>query len=145
MIDNLTWTSYLVYMNEIITSPIHVVPAATAPRFDLPGVEFVAGAAPSRGTDQLCVWTLTVSPGHTSPEAHTLDSDEVFAVASGSIRLQDGGDLVGAGDIAVVPAGTPIQVANPGAEPARVVVSIRAGFRATMADGTAVGTPPWAR
>jgi mannose-6-phosphate isomerase-like protein (cupin superfamily) len=133
-------------LNQTAThSAITHIPAATAPRFELPGVEFVAGAAPSRGTDQLCVWTLVVAPGHTSPEAHTIDSDEVFAVTSGSIRLQDGAEPVAAGDIAVIPAGTPIQVANPGSDPAHVVVSIRAGFRATMADGTAIGTPPWAQ
>jgi mannose-6-phosphate isomerase-like protein (cupin superfamily) len=125
-------------------APIHVTTATAAPRFELPGLEFISGAAPSRGSSELCVWTLAVAAGHTSSQAHTLDHDEVFAVTSGTIRLQDGAEPLTAGDTAVVSAGTPIQLANPGAGPASVVVAIRAGFRATMADGTDVGTPPWA-
>jgi mannose-6-phosphate isomerase-like protein (cupin superfamily) len=132
-------------MTETRTRSIHVTPAATAPRFDLPGVEFTAGAAPSRGSAQLCVWTIAVAAGHESADAHWLDRDEVFSVTSGSIRLQDGAEPLGPGDTAVVPAGTPSQVSNPGAEPARAVVAIPAGFSATLADGSSIGTPPWAQ
>jgi mannose-6-phosphate isomerase-like protein (cupin superfamily) len=132
-------------MTDASTRPIHVTPAATAPRFDLPGVQFIAGAAPSRGSAQLCVWTIAVAAGHESPDAHRLDRDEVFTVTSGTIRLQDGAEPLGPGDTVVVPAGTPIQVSNPGAEPARAVVVILAGFSATMADGTSIGIPPWAQ
>jgi mannose-6-phosphate isomerase-like protein (cupin superfamily) len=142
MIDKRTWTSYLVYMP---TTALSVIPAETAPRFDLPGVRFIAGAAPSRGSEQLCVWTIVVAPGHTSAQAHVLDRDEVFTVVSGTIRLQDEAEPLVAGDTAVVPAGAPIQLANPGEHPARVHVAIQAGFRATMADGSDVGTPPWAQ
>lgn len=127
------------------TLNIHVTRADAAPRFELPGVEFIAGAGPSRGSRDLCVWTLTVTPGHVSEAAHTLDRDEVFTVVSGSIRLQDDAALLLEGDTAVVPAGAAIQLANPGADPARVLVAIRAGFRATMADGSQIGTPPWAQ
>lgn len=123
---------------------IEIVPATTAPRFELPGVQFVGGAAPSRGSADLCVWTVLVEPGHTSPDAHTLDRDEVFVVVAGTARLQDGTPPLVAGDTAVVPAGAPIQLANPGAETARLVAAIAAGFRARLADGTEVGTPPWA-
>jgi len=35
-------------------------------------------------------------------------------------------------------------VTNLGDEPAEAYVAIGAGFTATMVDGTAVGTPPWA-
>ena len=143
MIDKITWTSYLVYMSSL-TNPITVTSAASAPRFDLPGVQFIAGAAPSLGSDQLCVWTIVVAPGHSSPEAHTLDRDEVFTVADGTIRLQDDAAPLRAGDTAVVRAGTPIQLANPDEGAARAHVAIQAGFRATMADGTDLGTPPWA-
>ena len=40
-----------------------IIRAAEAPRFDLPGVEFTAMAAPSRGSDRVCTWKLTVAPG----------------------------------------------------------------------------------
>lgn len=124
---------------------IHVTRAEAAPRFELHGVEFIAGAAPSRGSRDLCVWSIVVTPGHSSEAAHAVDRDEVFTVVSGSIRLQDGAEPLLAGDTAVVPAGAAIQLANPGPDPARVLVAIRAGFQATMADGTHIGTPPWAR
>jgi hypothetical protein len=45
----------------------------------------------------------------------------------------------------VAPAGQPIQLANPGSEPAEVLVTVRAGFRARGADGSDLGTPPWAQ
>jgi mannose-6-phosphate isomerase-like protein (cupin superfamily) len=118
---------------------------ADAPTFELPGVRFTALAAPSRGSAEICAWQLTVSPGLDSPEPHTLDHDEVFVVTAGGIRLTPGGEIAGRGDALVVPAGEPIQLANPGPEPAQVLVTVRAGFSAKGADGADLGTPPWAR
>jgi mannose-6-phosphate isomerase-like protein (cupin superfamily) len=123
---------------------MHVIRAADAPTFDLPGVRFTALASPSRGSVETCAWALTVDPGLVSPEAHTLDRDEVFLVIDGAIRLAPDGAVVGAGDAVVVPAGEPIQLVNASDRPARVHVAIRAGFIATAADGTPVGVPPWA-
>ena len=123
---------------------MHVIRATEAAVFDLPGISFTALAAPSRGSAELCAWLITVEPGLESPEAHTLDRDEVFLVVDGQIRLSPGGDVATAGDVVVAPAGEPIQLANPGREPARVHVAITAGFRATMADGASIQTPPWA-
>ena len=124
---------------------MHIVRAAEAPTFELPGVRFTALAAPSRGSAEICAWQLTVAPGLDSPEPHTLDHDEVFVVTTGEIRLAPGGETAGPGDALVVPAGEPIQLANPGSGPAQVLVAIRAGFSAKGADGSDLGTPPWAR
>jgi len=124
---------------------VNVIRATKAEKFNLPGTEFTAFAAPSRGSADVCTWQITVAPGHVSDQSHTLDKDEVFMVTAGAIRLADGGDLLHPGDAAVVPAGSPIQLANPGDEPATAVIAIGAGFTATMADGTALGTPPWAQ
>jgi len=118
--------------------------AAEAPRFRLPGLEFTGVGSPSRGSADLCTWRLTIEPGLSSPEHHTLDRDETFIVIRGAIRLSPDTDPLAAGDAAVVPAGTPIQVANDGDGEAEVVVAIPAGFTATAADGSAIGTPPWA-
>jgi mannose-6-phosphate isomerase-like protein (cupin superfamily) len=123
---------------------MHVIRGTEAAVFDLPGVTFTALAAPSRGSAELCAWLITVEAGLESAEAHTLDRDEVFLVVEGQVRLAPGGDVAAAGDVVVVPAGEPIQLANPGQEPARVHVAITAGFQAAMADGTSIGTPPWA-
>lgn len=124
--------------------PIVMTRAADAPRFHLPGLVFTGLASPSRGSVGLCTWRLTVEPGLTSPQAHTLDRDEIFMVIRGAIHLSPDAEPVSAGDVAVVPAGTPIQVANAGDEEAVVVIAISAGFTATMADGNGIDTPPWA-
>lgn len=123
---------------------MHVIRVADAPTFDLPGVTFTALAAPSRGSAELCAWLITVEPGLDTPAAHHLDHDEVFLVVEGQVRLAPDGEVAGPGDVVVVPAGEPVQLANPGTVPARVHVAITAGFTATAADGTAIGTPPWA-
>ena len=124
--------------------PIVLTRSSVAPRFQLPGLEFTGLASPSRGSAGLCTWRLTLEPGLTSPEPHLLDRDEVFMVTRGEIRLSPEAEVVSAGDVAVLPAGTPIQVANVGEGDAEVVVAIRAGFTASAADGSEIGTPPWA-
>ncbi|MGN6679758.1 MAG: cupin domain-containing protein [Streptosporangiaceae bacterium] len=123
---------------------MHIITAGSAPRFDLPGVEFTGYAAPSRGCDNLCAWQITVAPGLISQQAHTLDHDEVFLVTSGVMSLSPEGQHLTEGDCAIVPAGSPILLSNPGDRPATAHVLIRAGFTAKMADGSAVPTPPWA-
>jgi len=141
MIDKPTWPSQLVYLGGLV----FVISATDAPRFELPGVEFTGLASPSRGSRDVCTWRITVAAGLRSPQSHTLDRDEIFMVASGAIQLTPDGALLAAGDAAVVPAGTPIQLINPGAEQAEAYVVISAGFAATLEDGTVVDTPPWAR
>lgn len=120
-----------------------ILRAAEAPQFEIPGVTFVGMASPSRGSERLCTWKIIVAAGHESDASHTLDHDEVFMVLSGSITLS--GDMVGPGDAVVVPAGSDIAVSNPGDTPAEVIVAIPAGFTATMADGTPIGTPSWGK
>jgi mannose-6-phosphate isomerase-like protein (cupin superfamily) len=122
-----------------------VTRAAEAPRFQLPGLEFVGLASPSRGSTDVCTWRLTLDAGLDSPEAHTLDRDEIFMVTRGAIRLVPGAEDIAAGDVAVVPAGQSIQISNVGEGAAEVVVAIAAGFQASAADGSPIGTPPWAR
>ena len=124
-----------------MTTAIH---AHEAPSFDLPGLAFTGLASPTRGSSELCTWRLTVEPGFASPSAHLLDRDEVFVVVSGSIQVTPDDSPVVAGGAAVVPAGSPIQLTNAGHGPAEVVVAIAAGFRATLDDGSEIGTPPWA-
>lgn len=124
---------------------MYLIAAKDAPRFELPGVEFTGLASPSRGSDEVCTWRITVSAGLRSPQSHTLDRDEIFMVLSGAIQLAPDAPVLRAGDAAVVPAGEAIQLINPQAEPAEAYVVVRAGFAAAMEDGTAIDTPPWAR
>jgi mannose-6-phosphate isomerase-like protein (cupin superfamily) len=123
---------------------MHVTRASDAETFQLPGVRFTSFAAPRLGSDQICLWQLTVDAGLSTLQAHTIDRDEVFVVIEGRVRLTPEGADLDSGDAAIVPAGSPIQVTNPSDEPAVLHVAIQAGFSATMADGTLVGTPPWA-
>jgi mannose-6-phosphate isomerase-like protein (cupin superfamily) len=122
-----------------------IVRAAEAPLFELPGVKFTGLAAPSRGSHQVCTWRLAVEPRLDPGPPHRLDRDEVFMVLSGAVQITPDGALVKAGDAVTVPAGELIALANPSDEPAEVYVAIPAGFTATMADGTSIGTPPWAQ
>jgi quercetin dioxygenase-like cupin family protein len=120
-----------------------VVRASECPTFELPGVRFSAYAAPSRGSRELCTWRITVAPGnHGAP--HTLDRDETFLVLSGRLRFTPDGDELGAGDVAIVPAGEPIEVVNPGPGDAVAYVAVAAGFTATTAEGDRL-QPPWAQ
>jgi len=123
---------------------MHVLRAADAPRFQLPGVEFAGLAAPSRGSAGLCTWKLTVDPGVRGDAPHTVDRDEVFLVLSGSVQVTPDGDKLDPGDVVVVPAGEPIALTNLGSGPAELYVAITVGFTGTLADGTTI-QPPWAQ
>jgi mannose-6-phosphate isomerase-like protein (cupin superfamily) len=120
-----------------------IIRADQAPTFDLPGVQFTAYAAPSRGSADLCTWQITVAPDQ-EPTAHTLDRDETFLVLEGRLRINPDGEDLGPGDVAVVHAGETIAVVNPGSIPARAYVAISAGFTATTHDGQTL-QPPWAQ
>ena len=122
---------------------MHLIRGHEAPTFELPGVRFTSLAAPALGSAETCVWQVTVEPGVES-DPHTLDHDEVFVVLDGTVRLTPDGPSLGPGDAGVVPAGEAIALTNLGDGAARIHVAIRAGFTATMADGTPFGTPPWA-
>ena len=119
-----------------------IVRADRAPRFALNGAQFTVFAGPSNGSRQICAWRLTLPPGSTGAP-HRLDRDEVFTVLSGQARITPDGEVLASGDSAVVPAGEPIAVSNPGDRPAELYVSIQAGFTAEGPDGPII--PPWAR
>ncbi|MEU7142564.1 cupin domain-containing protein [Nocardia sp. NPDC046473] len=119
-----------------------VIKAADAPRFEMPGAQFTAMASPSRGSAEVCTWRLTVAPRHRPDGSHVLDRDEIFMVVAG--KLDVSGQLLAAGDVVVVPAGSPIAVGNPGDEPAEAFIAIAAGFEAVMPDGSRL-SPPWAQ
>jgi mannose-6-phosphate isomerase-like protein (cupin superfamily) len=124
---------------------MYVIEAATAPRFQLPGLEFTGLASPSRGASDVCTWRLTVEPGLRLEDPHTLDRPEIFMVLSGAVRITPESPVLRAGDAVVVPAGGPIQLVNPGDEPAELYIAIRSDFGPTMADGSQPGAPPWAQ
>ncbi len=104
-----------------------IVRADRAPRFDLNGARFTVFAGPSNGSQQICAWRLTLAAGQHRSAAPARPRRGVHgAVRAGPDHAGRRG--AGAGDSAVVPAGEPIAVANPGDRPAELYVSIQAGF-----------------
>jgi mannose-6-phosphate isomerase-like protein (cupin superfamily) len=120
--------------------------AAEAPVFTLPDVEFRGLTAPSRGARELCTWHLYVAPTPLG-EPHSLDREEVFVLIEGQLVIVIDGiaTTLTSGDAIAVPAGAKLQLANASGSTAHALVCIAAGFSATMADGAAIGTPPWAQ
>jgi len=124
-----------------------IVRATESPRFDLPGVHFFGLLAPGRGSTELCTWRLEVDPvAGAHGESHHLDHEEVFVILEGSLTITIDGQAfdLGAGDALAVPARSLLSVANRTSAKASALVCIQAGFRATMAGGEEIGTPPWA-
>ena len=72
-----------------------------------------------------------------------VDADVGAVVVAAGHRGEQGAD--GRHRLGAVPTGEPIQLSNAGDGAAVVYVTIRAGFEAKKADGTAIGTPPWAK
>jgi mannose-6-phosphate isomerase-like protein (cupin superfamily) len=124
---------------------MQVIAATDSPQFEVPGTPFTGLASPSRGSSEIGTWRIRVAADLHSPASHTLDRDEIFMISSGAIQVSPGGPLVGAGDAAVVPARTPIQLVNAHAERAEVYVVVRADFTGTFENGSTIHTPPWAR
>src|SRR5262249_14577681 len=125
-----------------MTTPL--IPAANAPTFTLPGIEFTGLAAPSRGATDSAVWIVRIAPG-TPGAPHQLTREEVFVVLEGRARATLNGtdyDLV-AGDGFIVPPHTGFSLANPYAESFRAVAVLPVGGTAVV-DGNAF-VPPWAQ
>jgi quercetin dioxygenase-like cupin family protein len=123
-----------------------VVRADQAPTFTLPGTTITGLTSPARGGSELSTWRLELDPGAASPP-HTLTREEVFIQLSGSLQVTlDGEALVlQPGDAVSVAAGRALQVGNPFPGRATAIVCVPAGMEATLADGTQLGTPEWAR
>jgi quercetin dioxygenase-like cupin family protein len=115
-----------------------------APRFDVHGAHVVAYASPSRGSQSLATWRVTLEAGATSP-LHSLDSDEVFLCLSGSAEFEVGADrlTVRKGDGITVAAGTPFRFRVLGDAPFEAFACVKAGCQAQV-EGGAPFAPPWA-
>ena len=127
-----------------------VLHASDAVVHELHGSVFTSYAAPARGSRELCAWRLEVPPGSRGVP-HTVSKEEVLLVLSGALRVTLGDAQPAAGPVAaaavpgdaiLVPAGTMLQVDNPGPEPATAWVTTSVGLEATIADGSAI-RPPW--
>lgn len=111
---------------------------------DMHGVRFVSYANPALGSTELCAWRGEV-PAGSAGITHTISREEVFLVLSGSLEITiDGtGRPLAAGDAAVAPAGSRVNVSNRTQEPALMWVTTSRGLTATLGDGSRI-SPPWA-
>jgi quercetin dioxygenase-like cupin family protein len=119
-----------------------VVLAEEAPVFDLGHTVITGLVSPSRGATDVAAWRLRFDAGSVSP-AHSLTSEEVFVVLSGSLtaRYDDRDETAAAGGALVVPPGRRFTlVAADG--PAEAICVMAVGGQAVTDDGTF--TPPWA-
>ncbi|WP_158886388.1 cupin domain-containing protein [Amycolatopsis anabasis] len=117
---------------------------AEAPVFENGGFVFRSLGVPSRGSTELAVWTVEVAPGARS-ERHTVSREEVFVLQSGSVRIEVGDAVheLGPGDAVIAAPDTPLRLANPGGEAARLTVCTSKGILGTL-NGRTIA-PPWAQ
>lgn len=113
-----------------------------AQEFTLHGSRFASYVAPSRGSDQLCAWQLTVEAGTVGAE-HRVSREEVLFVTEGSLRVTIDGVCSDAprGTVVFVPADSSFRV-DGGEHGASAWVATTAGLQAVLADGSRL-TPPW--
>ena len=123
-----------------------VIRASQAPIFETPDAHITGYTSPSRGASEICTWRVQFKPGAKSP-AHWLDHEETFLLLDGTLHFSIGQETIAlaAGDALAMPAHTTFQIANPGPETAYSIVCLPVGGQGTLADGTVVGVPPWAR
>jgi len=122
-----------------------IVKSSLAPSFDLPALSVRGLAAPSRGARETCVWQLTLAPG-TPGTPHSVDREEIFVALGGEAQIAiDGAPPValGVGDAAIVPAGRPFSLSNPGPVPFTALAVLPVGSQASL-PGQAPFCPPWA-
>jgi mannose-6-phosphate isomerase-like protein (cupin superfamily) len=119
-----------------------VIPAAEAVVHELHGTRFVAYAAPSRGSDELCAWRVEV-PAGSAGTPHTVTREQVLCLVSGTARVTLGDETrtVTAGDVIVVPVG-PAFCLETTIEPVVAWVTTSVGLRAELPDGSTIA-PPW--
>lgn len=121
-----------------------VIRSADAVVFEVHGARFTSYASSANGSKELCVWRTEV-PDVGTGVPHRVSHEEVFLIIEGHVQLalDSETDTLGAGDVAVVPAGTLLRLDNLGPGPAAMWVSTSCGLEAEFADGTRF-SPPWA-
>lgn len=112
---------------------------------EMHGARFTSLASPRSGSKENSVWTVEISPGAPATP-HQVTREEIFVLLSGRAGVRIGEEHAEArqGDVIVVPADTPFELAALGDEPLRALVCLPVGGQARLADGTTF-TPPWAR
>ncbi len=121
-----------------------VIHPADALDFETHGSHFRSYVSPSRGSEQLCAWQLSV-PANLQGVAHRPTREEVLLLLEGGLQVTLDGVTTELrhGDAVLVPAGSELRL-DAGSVGATAWVTTTPGLEAITADGTRI-TPPWAR
>lgn len=109
-----------------------------------PNAAMTTLASPTLGGAALSMWRVKMTAGSVGP-LHAFDVDQIWTVEDGAATVRASGVeyLVEAGDTLVMPAGQLREIhADTGAD-FTALVAAPAGARASLADGTDRGVPPW--
>jgi quercetin dioxygenase-like cupin family protein len=122
-----------------------IIRGTDAPEFGDDGVHVTGYGSPSRGSESVAAWKLSLEPGAASP-LHELTHDEVFIVLSGeaSFDVEGRSHRVGAGDAICVPPRITFALSNAGDETVTAICCMAAGGQARIGDGD-VFPIPWAQ
>ena len=122
-----------------------VIRGSAAPQFEQEGTRVTGYASPTRGSESVSAWKVSLDPGAASPR-HELTHGEVFIVLSGSVRfeVEDRRHELGAGDAICVPPETSFSLRNDGPERFTAICCMVAGGRARIDDGELFPSP-WAQ
>jgi quercetin dioxygenase-like cupin family protein len=121
-----------------------VIPRERARRTETPNAVMTTLASPTQGGPAHALWHVEMAPGASGP-AHRFDVEQVWTVLSGAAAIELGGERVAlaAGDTIVMPAGAVRRVHADSVAGLAALVTAPAGARASLADGTDRGVPPW--
>lgn len=113
-----------------------IVPCDQAIHHQAHGSTFSSYVSPARGSEQLCAWRLIVPPG-LQGAPHRPTREEVVLVLAGDLHVTlDGSrDVLGPGDVVVVPADAELQV-DGGTSECIAWVTTTPGLEAELGDGT---------
>jgi len=122
-----------------------IIRGADAPQFGNAETLITGYASPTRGSESLAMWKVSLAPGGASPQ-HELTHDEVFLVLSGEASFDIDGRChhVGVGDAICVPPQTPFALRNDGAKPLTAICAMTAGGQARIGAGEPFPIP-WAQ
>ncbi|MEV5838777.1 cupin domain-containing protein [Nocardia sp. NPDC052112] len=120
-----------------------VIRAADAVTREMHGTRFTSYIRPGTGSTELCVWQIQV-PAGLKGVPHKVLREEAFVIIAGVVTLTIDGqpEELRAGDAALAPAGSTINLDNNGTEAATLVVTVPVGFQGELPDGTVIN-PPW--
>jgi quercetin dioxygenase-like cupin family protein len=122
---------------------VPVTKSGTTEAIAIANARFTPASSPSRGGDELAMWTVEMAPDEMAPP-HRHDRELLMHILSGTVSGSvDGVPFsAAAGDTLSVPPGVEFTGGATGGSPARALACTRAGMVVTFADGT-VMTPPW--